>query len=281
MSCAAWRLKLSSTLVNGQSNKCKRATAINKNSSGSPKTFLFSAMTAERHLSLPVKTGSEPCNCFISIKKNIYIKITFINGVKTLFRGLMKCVTQREKQNYLPRELSNFPRVERPLGPARGGLWLAAHVIDRQRWQISASHNSTKRLTRKSKSASFFQHPACKYHFVALYIDNANSRLMISTARLDVSEPCSALVLVGSLLTSGWGVCPVMNWTAEMLSTAPQLRLLPLLLSCVTLVLLFQVTDAKRDLKSACVTCQQITDNFNKVRGHFWTPPLCCLAVYT
>lgn len=53
-----------------------------------------------------------------------------------------------------------------------------------------------------------------------------------------------------------------------MLSTGPRLRLLRLL-SCVTLVLLFQVTDAKRDLKSACTTCQQITDNFNKVKGTF------------
>lgn len=62
--------------------------------------------------------------------------------------------------------------------------------------------------------------------------------------------------------------CPAMkvclNWLAEMLSVRPELRLL-LLLSCITLVLLFQVTDAKRDLKSACSTCKQITDNFNKV----------------
>lgn len=71
MSCAACRLKLSSTLVNGQSNKCKRATAINKNSSGSPKTFLFSAMTAERYTSLPVKTGSEPRNMFHIDKKEL------------------------------------------------------------------------------------------------------------------------------------------------------------------------------------------------------------------
>ncbi|XP_038595018.1 cysteine-rich with EGF-like domain protein 2 [Micropterus salmoides] len=47
-----------------------------------------------------------------------------------------------------------------------------------------------------------------------------------------------------------------------MLSTGPELRLLRLL-SCVTLVLLFQVTDTKRDL-NACSTCRQITDNFNK-----------------
>ncbi|KAF3859519.1 hypothetical protein F7725_021918 [Dissostichus mawsoni] len=48
-----------------------------------------------------------------------------------------------------------------------------------------------------------------------------------------------------------------------MLSTGPQLRLLRLL-SCVTLVLLFQVTDSKKDLKSFCSTCRIITDNFNK-----------------
>uniref|UniRef100_A0A8D3BL32 Cysteine-rich with EGF-like domains 2 n=1 Tax=Scophthalmus maximus TaxID=52904 RepID=A0A8D3BL32_SCOMX len=48
-----------------------------------------------------------------------------------------------------------------------------------------------------------------------------------------------------------------------MLSAGTQLRL-PRLLSCATLVLLFQVTDAKRDLKSACTTCKQVTDNFNK-----------------
>lgn len=47
-SCAACKLKLSSTLVNGQINKCKRATEANKNNSGSPKTVLFSAMTAEK-----------------------------------------------------------------------------------------------------------------------------------------------------------------------------------------------------------------------------------------
>uniref|UniRef100_A0A3Q0RR00 Cysteine-rich with EGF-like domains 2 n=1 Tax=Amphilophus citrinellus TaxID=61819 RepID=A0A3Q0RR00_AMPCI len=48
-----------------------------------------------------------------------------------------------------------------------------------------------------------------------------------------------------------------------MLSTGPDLRLLRLL-SCVTLILLSEVTEAKKDLKSACNTCQQITDNFNK-----------------
>lgn len=47
-SCAACKLKLSSTLVNGQINRCKRATKANKNNSGSPKTVLFSAMTAEK-----------------------------------------------------------------------------------------------------------------------------------------------------------------------------------------------------------------------------------------
>nr|XP_040031112.1 cysteine-rich with EGF-like domain protein 2 isoform X2 [Gasterosteus aculeatus aculeatus] len=48
-----------------------------------------------------------------------------------------------------------------------------------------------------------------------------------------------------------------------MLPNGPQLLLLRLL-SCVTLILLFQVTDAKKDFKSTCSTCQQITDNFNK-----------------
>ncbi|XP_069013033.1 cysteine-rich with EGF-like domain protein 2 isoform X1 [Embiotoca jacksoni] len=50
---------------------------------------------------------------------------------------------------------------------------------------------------------------------------------------------------------------------AEMLSTGPEPRLLRIL-SCATLFVLLQVTDAKKDLKSACSTCQQITDNFNK-----------------
>ncbi|KAM9327886.1 cysteine-rich with EGF-like domain protein 2 isoform 2-T2 [Pholidichthys leucotaenia] len=46
-----------------------------------------------------------------------------------------------------------------------------------------------------------------------------------------------------------------------MLSSAPVLRLL---LPYFTLILVFQVSVAKRDLKSACSTCQQITDNFEK-----------------
>ncbi|XP_032444719.1 cysteine-rich with EGF-like domain protein 2 [Xiphophorus hellerii] len=41
----------------------------------------------------------------------------------------------------------------------------------------------------------------------------------------------------------------------------PQLRLI----SCsIILILLFQAGDTKRDFKSACSTCQQITENFNK-----------------
>lgn len=55
-----------------------------------------------------------------------------------------------------------------------------------------------------------------------------------------------------------------------MLSLGPELRLLQLL-SCVILVLLYQVTDAERDLKGACSTCKQITDNFNKVADHLQT----------
>lgn len=49
-----------------------------------------------------------------------------------------------------------------------------------------------------------------------------------------------------------------------MLTVVSELRPLQLL-SYLTIFLLFQLTDAKRDLKSACVTCQQITENFNKV----------------
>ncbi|XP_024139093.1 cysteine-rich with EGF-like domain protein 2 [Oryzias melastigma] len=46
-----------------------------------------------------------------------------------------------------------------------------------------------------------------------------------------------------------------------MLSAGPQqLRLL----SCVTILLFFHAIVAKKDLKSACSTCRQITDNFNK-----------------
>ncbi|XP_019738575.1 cysteine-rich with EGF-like domain protein 2 [Hippocampus comes] len=46
-----------------------------------------------------------------------------------------------------------------------------------------------------------------------------------------------------------------------MLPSSPELRLLGLL-SCF--IFIFQVTNAKRDLKSACGTCQRITDNFQK-----------------
>lgn len=59
-----------------------------------------------------------------------------------------------------------------------------------------------------------------------------------------------------------------------MLPVGPKLRL-PLLLSCMLLVILLQVSDAKRDLKSACSTCRQITDNFNKV-----TDPLLICYVF-
>lgn len=55
-----------------------------------------------------------------------------------------------------------------------------------------------------------------------------------------------------------------------MLSTGPELQLLRLV-SCLTLVLLCQVTDAKKDLKSACNTCRQITENFNKVSERLQT----------
>ncbi len=126
----------------------------------------------------------------------------------------------------------------------------------------------------------FLLHPACKYYFVALCIDNVNLDLMLRTARLDVCEPCSTLTSAESLLTCGWSVCTDMNWSAEMLSIGPKLRLL-LLLSCVTIILLFHGTDAKKDLKSACSTCRQITDNFNKVRGRFLTSLFCfCLAIF-
>lgn len=47
-----------------------------------------------------------------------------------------------------------------------------------------------------------------------------------------------------------------------MQSVGPKLRLL--LLFCVVLVVIFQVSGAKKDLKSACSTCRGITENFNK-----------------
>lgn len=56
-------------------------------------------------------------------------------------------------------EFLNFPRGEGPFCPARGGLQLVVHLIDRKSEQISASHNSPKRLTRKSKNAPFFSTP--------------------------------------------------------------------------------------------------------------------------
>ncbi|CAL1568643.1 unnamed protein product [Knipowitschia caucasica] len=48
-----------------------------------------------------------------------------------------------------------------------------------------------------------------------------------------------------------------------LLSLGPNLRLLRLLL-CITIVLNVQITNGKKNLKSACSTCRQITDNFNK-----------------
>lgn len=53
-----------------------------------------------------------------------------------------------------------------------------------------------------------------------------------------------------------------------MLTVVLELRPLQLL-SCLTIILLLQLTDAKRDLKSLCQTCQQITENFNKVTEEF------------
>lgn len=58
------------------------------------------------------------------------------------------------------------------------------------------------------------------------------------------------------------------NWSAEMLNVVSRLRSLQLL-SYLTIFVLFQVTDGKRDLKSACLTCQQISENFNKVTEWF------------
>lgn len=59
-----------------------------------------------------------------------------------------------------------------------------------------------------------------------------------------------------------------LNWPAEMLTVVSELRPLQLL-SYLTIFILFQPIDAKRDLKSACLTCQQITENFNKVTEYF------------
>lgn len=75
MSCVACRLKLSSTFEKGQMNKCKRATAINKNSSGSPKRVPFSAMTAQilNHF-----RSKQEVQCFIISLKHIAISF-FIN----------------------------------------------------------------------------------------------------------------------------------------------------------------------------------------------------------
>lgn len=53
-----------------------------------------------------------------------------------------------------------------------------------------------------------------------------------------------------------------------MLSLVSELRPLQLL-SYLAIFSLFQLADAKRDLKSACLTCQQITENFNKVTEEF------------
>lgn len=67
-----------------------------------------------------------------------------------------------------------------------------------------------------------------------------------------------------SLPAGAWSLCPDMKvcWSTEMLSTAPNL----LLLSFITLSVLSHVTEAKKDLKSTCSTCKQISENFEKVR---------------
>lgn len=69
-----------------------------------------------------------------------------------------------------------------------------------------------------------------------------------------------------------------LNWPAEMLTVVSELRPLQLL-SYFTIILLFQLTDAKRDLKSACLTCQQITDNFNKVTEEIHNIPTVFLLI--
>lgn len=63
-----------------------------------------------------------------------------------------------------------------------------------------------------------------------------------------------------------------------MLTVVSELRPLQLL-SYLTVILLFQLTDAKRDLKSACLTCQQITENFNKVTEEFHNIPTVFLLI--
>lgn len=63
-----------------------------------------------------------------------------------------------------------------------------------------------------------------------------------------------------------------------MLTVVSELRVLQLL-SYLTVILLFQLTDAKRDLKSACLTCQQITENFNKVTEEFHNIPTAFLLI--
>lgn len=63
-----------------------------------------------------------------------------------------------------------------------------------------------------------------------------------------------------------------------MLTVVSELRVLQLL-SYLTVILLFQLTDAKRDLKSACLTCQQITENFNKVTEEFHNMPTAFLLI--
>ena len=129
---------------------------------------------------------------------------------------------------------------------------------------MSASHNRSKELTRKLQPHL----PACKYNRPALCIDSVYWCLLITPPRSDERE---------SNCVPMWEWC--LQWTVAMLSTGPQLRLLQLV-SCVALLLLLRGSSAKRDLKSACSTCRQITDDFTKVSERDHTSVMCCLSCY-
>lgn len=163
-SCAACKLKLSSTLVNGQINKCKRATEANKNNSGSPKTVLFSAMTAEKKEKRLVFTSGSHRKWTMQLLLWLRRWGVFIS--RAFEKYYWNLILKKWKKNYfeftceLP-EFSTWGWVFFFYCPARGDSRLVFHFIDRRLQPITTSHNSIKTLTRKTRTASgllFFSH---------------------------------------------------------------------------------------------------------------------------
>lgn len=165
-SCAACKLKLSSTLVNGQINKCKRATEANKNNSGSPKTVLFSAMTAEKKEKRLVFTSGSHRKWTMQLllwlrRWGVFISRAFEKYYWNLILKKWKKIILN-----LPASFLNFPRGDGFFFycPARGDSRLVFHFIDRRLQPITTSHNSIKTLTRKTRTASGLFFFPCNRH---------------------------------------------------------------------------------------------------------------------